>query len=458
MNVIGYLCEIPDAAAALTVDAQRAAVLDACGRLGVDASVPFQDDDGDGDDDRPVLRRLLERALQARPDDPLTIVVADVAVLGPSVRAQWTRALQLAACGAELRVADGRAPDDALMAAWSARGPIDRRRERTLEGMRRRAIRGEPLGRAPYGYRIERDDRPDGGRSRLAPDPDEAPVVQRVFDWYVDDGEGIRRIAARLNADGVATRRGGAWNMASVRDLLRNPVYTGLYRRLGITIAGAHPPLVPPETFRAVARRMSERRTASASTRARRDYALSGVARCGYCGARLVGAARVAPGGGEHRYYRCGAAQGQGRCRAHTRHADELEEAVLSALRHDHAHEPLFDDMPAVDHEGGAARSLRRELDRMIDRRTAGQWTPEQLERHGAPLALALLAVEGRVAHAGSRPQALSDGGATAARAARLQLVEDWPQLEDGVRRARLGALVREIVVLEGDVRVAFAR
>ncbi|MDA0364912.1 MAG: recombinase family protein, partial [Chloroflexi bacterium] len=248
MNVIGYLCEIPDAPAALSVDAQRAAVLDFCSRLGLHASVPFEDHAGD---DRPVLRRILERAHAARPEPALVVVVAEVAVLGASVRAQWTRALQLAACGAIVRIADGRAPDDALMAAWNARGAADRRRERTLEGMRRRAIRGEPLGRVPYGYRIERGDAANGGRSRLVPDPDEAPVVRQIFEWYVDDGEGIRRIATRLNADGVVTRRGGAWNMASVRDLLRNPAYTGLYRRLGITIAGAHAALVTAETFRA---------------------------------------------------------------------------------------------------------------------------------------------------------------------------------------------------------------
>ncbi|MDA1001805.1 MAG: recombinase family protein [Chloroflexi bacterium] len=454
MNVIGYLCEIPDAPAALSVDAQRAAVLDFCSRLGLHASVPFEDHAGD---DRPVLRRILERAHAARPEPALVVVVAEVAVLGASVRAQWTRALQLAACGAELRVADGRAPDDALMAAWNARGAADRRRERTLEGMRRRAIRGEPLGRVPYGYRIERGDAANGGRSRLVPDPDEAPVVRQIFEWYVDDGEGIRRIATRLNADGVVTRRGGAWNMASVRDLLRNPAYTGLYRRLGITIAGAHAALVTAETFRAAARRAVERRTPGATAGRRREYALSGVARCGYCGAGLVGASRIISGGGEHRYYRCGAAMAQGRCRAHTRHAEELEDAVLFELARGVERAPLLAEPDAVDVGSARTRALQRELDHMIDRRSSGQWTAEQLDRHGAALALELLALEARTAQARSRPGALTGGGAGAVRAARANLVYDWPRLDDHARRVRMGELVREIIVLEDEVRVAFA-
>jgi hypothetical protein len=394
-----------------------------------------------------LLACAREAASAARP----LVIVADVAVLGDSVREQWTRALQFAARGADLRVADGRRLDDALVSAWAARGATDRRRERALEGMRRRALRGEPLGRAPYGYRAERDDAA-GGRSRLVPDPAEAPIVRRIFALCVDEGDGIRRIAARLNADGVPTRQGGAWNMASIRDLLRNPVYTGLYRRLGVTIAGAHPALVSAADFRAAERRLVARRSRAAGERRRRAYALSGIARCGYCGARLVGASRPAAGGGEHRYYRCGAASAQGRCRAHTRHADALEDAVLAAIADGVEHEPVLGAPAIVDAAAARVRALQRQLDQMIERRATGQWTAPQFARNATPPALELLTIHEHGAHARALP-----GGGGHDLEARRRIVDQWSSLNEQERGARLAEIVREIVVTDDGIRVALA-
>ena len=62
---------------------------------------------------------------------------------------------------------------------------------------------------------------------------------------------GIRRIAGYLNDHGMTTRSGGKWNMITMRDILRNRTYIGTYTRFGMSIPGAHPPVVSNDLFKA---------------------------------------------------------------------------------------------------------------------------------------------------------------------------------------------------------------
>ena len=70
------------------------------------------------------------------------------------------------------------------------------------------------------------DYNPDLGRRVI--NPEEAPVVRRIFDEY-DRGLSYYKIAKGLNADGIPTKRGGKWGAAVVRNILRNPSYVGIY-------------------------------------------------------------------------------------------------------------------------------------------------------------------------------------------------------------------------------------
>ena len=89
----------------------------------------------------------------------------------------------------------------------------------------------------PYGYTRVKLEHDKG--FRLVPDPEEAKIVQLVYDWYLngelqEDGSrkrlGSTYIARKLNAAHVPTRHGGKWGVNSVRGILINPVYTGKIR------------------------------------------------------------------------------------------------------------------------------------------------------------------------------------------------------------------------------------
>lgn len=97
---------------------------------------------------------------------------------------------------------------------------------------------GKFLGsRAPYGY--ERYKLPGEKGYSLRPIEPQASVIKYIFDLYTV-GEaspagnvirlGCAKIARRLNDDGVPSMTGVPWTPATVRDMLRNPVYAGKIR------------------------------------------------------------------------------------------------------------------------------------------------------------------------------------------------------------------------------------
>ena len=56
--------------------------------------------------------------------------------------------------------------------------------------------------------------------------PEEAEIAKRIFDLYLD-GCGQQKICNILNAEGITTRFGCEWHMASVRSILTNEKYSG---------------------------------------------------------------------------------------------------------------------------------------------------------------------------------------------------------------------------------------
>ncbi|MFZ5823850.1 MAG: recombinase family protein [Bacillota bacterium] len=193
--------------------------------------------------------------------------------------------------------------------------------DRTARGKRAKLRAGQMPGWLdPYGYRF--NTRTD----RLEIDEAEAPWVRQIFAWASDPDPASRlgpaQIAQRLNqlVDGP---RGKHWYRSTVRDILRNPLYTGVlywgkYSHKGVLQARrarlpkrlrpqprpesqwhrlAVPALVEPGTWRMVQDYLTLDRNRRSPGRL---YMLSGLVRCGLCGA---GASSKRPRSG--RYFCC---------------------------------------------------------------------------------------------------------------------------------------------------------
>jgi hypothetical protein len=144
------------------------------------------------------------------------------------------------------------------------------------------------------------------------PDHEQAPVVVEIFERYLA-GWGYKEIASHLNRPGgppppghVDARRNSArkWSKITIRDILRNAVYTGrlLWNRLDfrqakhgdgpvarrpadewIEAERRHQPLIPDEWFEHVQAEMRRRSRHEGSRRRsaqRRPYLLRGIVHC----------------------------------------------------------------------------------------------------------------------------------------------------------------------------------
>ena len=206
--------------------------------------------------------------------------------------------------------------------------------EEVKRSMEMNARRGKLQATASFGYRAE-----DG---KLVPHPEEAALVQKIFRDFVS-GKGLYPIARELNALGVRTHRGNAFENRTVEYIIRNPVYVGKLRwnpagrtrrkffdENIITADSDHEPLVSQELWDAAQRRMDEVKAQwgyKARPTTDLKHWLSGIVRCSSCGATLVFALP--------HYYKCNN-YAKGRCRQsqHVK-AELLADALIAKLRED---------------------------------------------------------------------------------------------------------------------------
>lgn len=165
--------------------------------------------------------------------------------------------------------------------------------EEVRRGMTEKANRGEPLTNAPFGYSME--------NGNYIPNPETAPVIQRIFNDYLN-GKGMREIAVDINNEGYRTIRGNCFENRTIQYILNNPVYIGKIRwtptgRMKrnfnnpdtMIIQGTHEPIIDIDTWNAVQNKL---KTAN-KTKYMRDkpatnpFMLQGLVRCSACGSTL---------------------------------------------------------------------------------------------------------------------------------------------------------------------------
>lgn len=202
--------------------------------------------------------------------------------------------------------------------------------ELSWDGFCEHTRQGWNTGKPPYGYLAEKVPHPVPARRaegrtkhRLIPDPLRAPTVTRIFHLRGLEKLGYDGIAERLNRDPNGnpppepTRAHaalGRWSGSAVREILRNPKYTGyqVWNRRATKKGGinndpkdwvwspqpTHEPLVTRELFDTVAA-MAKKRQGSRTTpgenrhpATRRSYILRSYMYCDLCDHRMFGKTR----------------------------------------------------------------------------------------------------------------------------------------------------------------------
>jgi site-specific DNA recombinase len=220
--------------------------------------------------------------------------------------------------------------------------------------------------------------------------PEQGAIVRRIYEEYLSH-RGLRAIAQRLNAEGVpgpkAGRRGsGTWAPSSIRPILMNARYRGVYihgrikkerHTSGIVRVKAAPDevivvdlpewrIVDDTTWFAVAARF-ETRERSPSKKGHVKYALAGLGTCAGCGASIVGTRVSSYGGDSPRLitYGCSRYRTKGRTECPIRiHVpiEEVEDALITDIQ-DH----VFGD----ENRAKLIKQLRAELTSQLPKQEA---------------------------------------------------------------------------------------
>ncbi|MCP3937741.1 MAG: recombinase family protein, partial [Actinomycetia bacterium] len=245
--------------------------------------------------------------------------------------------------------------------------------ERTRDKIQAARRRGRWTGgHPPLGY-----DTVSGG-GRIVINKTEADQVKAIFHLYVERAS-LVEVAQELNRRGwrqkawtakTGRRCGGRpWNNASVRTVLRNPLYIGRQKLGDETFKGDHDSIVTQRLFNEVQRLLSENRTSGgAGARNRHGFLLRGLLRCSACDAAMV-PTPTSKGTRLYRYYTCRGAQknGHATCPTKSVNANKVESFIVDQIRLIGADPELQDQTfrQAVAEVKARARGLRLEARRL---------------------------------------------------------------------------------------------
>ena len=223
--------------------------------------------------------------------------------------------------------------------------------------LHQRGTSGKHLGKPPYGYRCDPND-----KDKWILDEDAAPVVKRIFDLCID-GKGPEQISRILERDQVlttralyASRKGKplpknpyGWKDQSIVGILERQEYTGCTcnfktysksYKLKKRIPNAPEDMfIVPDTQEAIVSqaqwdRVQElRKNKRRPVKAERQGLFAGLVYCADCGSKLH-FATCKGFEGKQDHYRCSKYKsGRGECSAHYIREDVLRELVLERIR-----------------------------------------------------------------------------------------------------------------------------
>lgn len=135
-------------------------------------------------------------------------------------------------------------------------------------------------------------------------DKEKAPIVKKIFEMYAN-GYIMADIIKYLNENNYTTVLNRPFNKNSIRTILLNKRYTGVYISSGIEIPGGMPRIISDELFNKVAEIMKKNKKAPARARAKADYLLTTKLFCGTCKEMLTGLSGTSRNGTIHNYYTC---------------------------------------------------------------------------------------------------------------------------------------------------------
>lgn len=451
MKAIGYFSVQDRAQEEATLLGQQEAFSSYCQRHGHQPIVTFVEYDLDSGG-RPRYRDLLDYLKQS--DSEFLVIIAGSQRLGDTLESSVRRVLELDTLGAKVICNGDDLPDPLQQAIkhWKGMRGGGSRGEHIREAMMAKAIRGEGLGKPPFGYRI-------GSDGKLEVMSDEGDTVRLIFDLYTRENMGMRRIVRYLNERGVATRGGRGWSIVTVRDVLRNRAYLGTYTRFGMRVPRSHEAIIDSDEFNLTQEKMAQGRTARVA-HSSEPFLLSGFVYCASCGNRMIGVSRRQGWSrkdgsqtvGQYRYYQCQSRTNQGMCSYHTWRSEALERRIMDQAREAlesgeaklHLSEAAFRRMPNVEK---SSERLDAQFLKALESAAAGFTSLERLRSILEEVDAQRDVLSAVVLSEGPLAEAIASGDQSS-------LLQRWDSLDKNTAGHVLRALVSHVSVGDDSVHL----
>ena len=208
-------------------------------------------------------------------------------------------------------------------------------KERMMLGKEGRAKNGKTMSwtTIPFGYDYSKE------TGILTVNPTQALIVNRIFTEYLN-GKSVVKIIRDLNAEGHVGRK-QPWGETITKYLLKNETYLGKVKYKDNVYEGQHEPIITQELFDLVQLEVEKRQISALEKYNnprpfRAKYMLSGLMKCGYCGASLsLKYTRKDKNGISHHKYQCRNRHSKDlekRCESGWYSQEELEKDVIKEL------------------------------------------------------------------------------------------------------------------------------
>lgn len=149
-------------------------------------------------------------------------------------------------------------------------------------GMKEKAMRSGYQQKPPLGYTAV------GRGEPFIINEEEYKIVNYMVHSYDTLNKDTRQISIELNEMGYRTRNGKLFDVRSVNRILQNPFYYGLVSWEDISFIGTHEVRQTKEQYEARINRMNQRKNFQRRNVSSCTHWLSGILKCGYCGAGLT--------------------------------------------------------------------------------------------------------------------------------------------------------------------------
>ena len=197
--------------------------------------------------------------------------------------------------------------------------------QKVKRGMELMALKGEYTGSVvPLGYKIV--------DKKFVIDTETAPIVKRIFEMYLNR-KTMADIIRYLNESRIKSSMGNPFSKNSIRVILTNKKYIGLYKYKDIEIPGGVPQIIDDITFKEAQIQMQKNKKAPARGKAiGESYLLTTKLFCGHCEKAITGVSGTSRNGNFHQYYACTSQKKREGCKKKPLRKNMIEDLVVTEI------------------------------------------------------------------------------------------------------------------------------